>query len=201
MVHQSQALWSACQALWSSVRSGEPGVSWKHKLRPLAGEVAAVGRSAEGDELVQVVLAGVPEVAKSRGVYPEEALRERFVKVERLARRCALVPAENATLPVYLLSFVQSVFVLRPSNVLTAAELNDEPVDVAGFDTYDILNRAQHFMERGDLVQTLKYMNLLQGQPRVIAADWLKEARLLLETQQATNILMAHAASSGLSFL
>lgn len=56
-------------------------------------------------------------------------------------------------------------------------------------------------MERGDLTQTLKYMNLLQGAPRKIAADWLKEARLLLETQQATNILMAHAATSGLSFL
>lgn len=158
-------------------------------------------RHAEGDELVKVVLDGVPAEAKTRGVYPEEALRERFVKVEQLARRCAIVPAENATLPTYLLSFVQSVFILTPSSVLTAAELRDEPVDVSGFDTYDILNRAKHHMERGDLVQTLKYMNLLQGQPRKIAADWLKEARLLLETQQATNILMAHAATSGLSFL
>lgn len=56
-------------------------------------------------------------------------------------------------------------------------------------------------MERGNLVQAVKYMNLLQGAPRKIAKDWLKEARLLLETQQATNTLMAHAASSGLSFL
>lgn len=156
---------------------------------------------SEGDELVKVVLDGVPAEAKTRGVYPEEALRERFVKVEQLARRCAIVPAENATLPTYLLSFVQSAFILTPSSVLTAAELRDEPVDVSHFDTYDILNRAKYFMERGDLVQTLKYMNLLQGQPRKIAADWLKEARLLLETQQATNILMAHAATSGLSFL
>lgn len=155
----------------------------------------------EGDELVKVVLDGVPAEAKTRGVYPEEALRERFVKVEQLARRCAIVPAENASLPTYLLSFVQSAFILTPSSVLTAAELRNEPVDVSHFDTYDILNRAKYHMERGDLVQTLKYMNLLQGQPRKIAADWLKEARLLLETQQATNILMAHAATSGLSFL
>lgn len=46
MVHQAQSLWSACQALWASVRTGEPGVSWQHKLRPLESEVAAVSRSA-----------------------------------------------------------------------------------------------------------------------------------------------------------
>lgn len=46
MVHQAQSLWSACQALWASVRTGEPGISWQHKLRPLASEVSAVSRSA-----------------------------------------------------------------------------------------------------------------------------------------------------------
>lgn len=44
-------------------------------------------------------------------------------------------------------------------------------------------------------------MNLLQGASRKVAEDWIKEARLLLETQQAANTLMAHAASSGLLFL
>lgn len=51
------------------------------------------------------------------------------------------------------------------------------------------------------MIQALKYMNLLKGASRYVASDWLKEARLLLETQQATNTLMAHAAASGLSFL
>lgn len=98
---------------------------------------------AEGDELVTVVLQGVPAEAKSRGVYPEDALRERFIKVEKLARRLALVPAEGARLPIYFLSYLQSVFILTPDNVISREELNNEPVDVSKFDTYDILNRAK----------------------------------------------------------
>ncbi|KAJ6638910.1 MICOS complex subunit Mic60 [Pseudolycoriella hygida] len=201
MVHQAQSLWSACQALWASVKSGEPGTPWQLKLRPLASEVSSISKAAEGDELVTVVLKGVPEKARTRGVYPEDALRERFVKVEKLARQLALVPAEGARLPIYLLSFIQAIFIIRPSNPITEAELNDEPIDFSQFDTYDILNRAKYWIERGNLTQALKYMNLLKGASRNIAEDWLKETRLLLETQQAANTLMAHAATSGLSFL
>jgi len=201
MVHQAQSLWSACQALWASVKSGEPGTSWQLKLRPLASEVSSISAAAEGDELVTVVLKGVPSEARTRGVYPEDALRERFVKVEKLARQLALVPAEGARLPIYLLSFLQAVFIIRPSNPITEEELNNEPIDFSQFDTYDILNRAKYWIEHGDLTQALKYMNLLKGASRNIAEDWLKETRLLLETQQAANTLMAHAATSGLSFL
>lgn len=201
MVHQAQSLWSACQALWASLKSGEPGVSWQLKLRPLGSEVSSISSAAEGDELVTVVLKGVPPEARTRGVYPEDALRERFVKVEKLARQLALVPAEGARLPIYLLSFLQALFIIRPSNPITEEELNNEPVDFSQFDTYDILNRAKYWIEHGDLTQALKYMNLLKGASRNIAEDWLKETRLLLETQQAANTLMAHAATSGLSFL
>lgn len=60
---------------------------------------------------------------------------------------------------------------------------------------------CRYWMERGNLTQTVKYMNLLQGAPRKMAQDWINEARLLLETQQVVNTLMAHAASSGLLYL
>lgn len=50
-------------------------------------------------------------------------------------------------------------------------------------------------------MQALRYANLLQGASRNVAGDWIKETRLLLETQQAANVLMAHAATSGISFL
>ena len=63
-----------------------------------------------------------------------------------------------------------------------------------------ILN-DRFWLDRGDLAQTLRYMNLLQGASRKVAGDWLKEARLLLETQQAVNVLMAHAAANGLRYL
>lgn len=85
----------------------------------------------------------LPKEAKTRGVYPEDALRARFLKVEKLARRLALVPAEGAGLPKYLLSYVQAALVIQPSEVITAAELNNEPFDFNQLNTFEILNRAR----------------------------------------------------------
>lgn len=48
---------------------------------------------------------------------------------------------------------------------------------------------------------TLRYMNLLKGAPRCVARDWMNEARILLETQQAVDTLIAYAGASGLVFL
>lgn len=199
--HQAQALWGACQSLWSSIRSGQPGKSWREQLRPLNDEISAVARAAEGDELVGVVLKALPEAAKNRGVYPEDALRERFIKVEEVSRRLALVPAEGARLPMYFLSFLQAALIAKPDVPISKDELEDKPFDFSKLDTYDILNRARYWLDRGDLVKTVQYMNLLQGASRKAAMDWLNEARLLLETQQAASTLMAHAASSGVRFL
>jgi len=56
-------------------------------------------------------------------------------------------------------------------------------------------------VDRGDFLQALKYLNLLEGASREVASDWMKETRLMLETQQAANTLMAHAAASGLLYL
>uniref|UniRef100_A0A182UA24 MICOS complex subunit MIC60 n=1 Tax=Anopheles melas TaxID=34690 RepID=A0A182UA24_9DIPT len=199
--HQAQALWGACQSLWSSIRSGQPGKSWRDQLRPLKDEIAAVARSAEGDELVTVVLKGLPETAVKRGVYPEDALRERFLKVEEVSRRLALVPADGARLPMYVLSYLQAALIARPDKPISQDELENKPFDFSKLDTYDILNRARYWLDRGDLVKTVQYVNLLQGAPRKAALDWLNEARLLLETQQAASTLMAHAAASGVRFL
>lgn len=199
--HQAQALWGACQSLWASIRSGQPGKTWREQLRPLQDEISAVGRAAEGDELVGVVLKGLPEKAKGRGVYPEDALRERFIKVEEVARRLALIPAEGARLPMYFLSYLQAALIARPDVPISKDELENKPFDFSKLDTYDILNRARYWLDRGDLVKTVQYVNLLQGAPRKAALDWLNEARLLLETQQAASTLMAHAASSGIRFL
>uniref|UniRef100_A0A182PA36 MICOS complex subunit MIC60 n=1 Tax=Anopheles epiroticus TaxID=199890 RepID=A0A182PA36_9DIPT len=199
--HQAQALWGACQSLWSSIRSGQPGKSWRDQLRPLKDEIAAVARSAEGDELVAVVLKGLPELAVKRGVFPEDALRERFLKVEEVSRRLALIPAEGARLPMYVLSYLQAALIARPDKPISQDELENKPFDFSKLDTYDILNRARYWLDRGDLVKTVQYVNLLQGAPRKAALEWLNEARLLLETQQAASTLMAHAAASGVRFL
>ncbi|XP_016991066.1 MICOS complex subunit Mic60 isoform X2 [Drosophila rhopaloa] len=199
--NQAQALWAACQALWASVRTATPGVHYKEKLRPLKNEINAIAKVAKGDDLVAAVLQSMPKEAQERGVYPEDALRERFLNVERVARRLALVPEDGAGLPIYFLSYLQSLFILRPDNPISKDELDNKPFDYSKLDTYDILNRARYHVDRSDFLQALKYMNLLQGASRQIAGEWIKEARLMLETQQAANTLMAHAAASGLLYL
>ncbi|XP_068157941.1 MICOS complex subunit Mic60 isoform X1 [Drosophila tropicalis] len=199
--NQAQALWAACQALWASVRTATPGVHYKEKLRPLKNEINAIAKVAEGDELVSAVLQSMSREAQERGVYPEDALRERFLNVERIARRLALVPEGGASLPMYFLSYLQSLFILRPDNPISKDELDNKPFDYSKLDTYEILNRARYHVDRSDFLQALKYLNLLQGAPRQIAGEWMKEARLMLETQQAANTLMAHAAASGLLYL
>lgn len=78
-----------------------------------------------------------------RGVFPEEALRERFVKVDQLARRLALVKNDKAKMPMYVLSYLQSMLILTPANAISKEELRDEIVDFEKMDTYDIMNRAR----------------------------------------------------------
>lgn len=129
--------------MWSSVREGEPGKSWREQLRPLDNELKSVKSAAEGDELVAVVINSLPEQAQKRGVFPEAALRERFANVFRVARQLALVPSEGASLPVYLLSFIQGFLIATPSELITKEELENKEFDFSKLDTYEITNRAK----------------------------------------------------------
>ncbi|XP_017777213.1 PREDICTED: MICOS complex subunit Mic60 [Nicrophorus vespilloides] len=200
--HQAQVLWSACQALFRSVKAGCPGVAWMDQLRPLEAEIHAVkSAAAENDELVKVVIEGIPSEAKERGVFPEDALRERFLKVEKVARSMALLPETGGFLHMYFLSYLQSMLLLKSTNPIPQAELNDESVDFTKLGTNEILQRARYWMDRGDFAQTLRYMNLLKGAARAVAKQWMNEARILLETQQAANTLMSYAAASGLTYM
>lgn len=98
---------------------------------------------ADGDELVRVVLNGIPEEAISRGVFPEDAIRERFLKVERVAKRVALIPEEGGRLPLYFLSFLQSMLLIPSVNPIPQTELNDEKTDFSKLNTFEILQRAR----------------------------------------------------------
>lgn len=97
----------------------------------------------EGDELVAVVIQNLPQEAQERGVFPEDALRERFLNVERVARKLALVPEGGASLPKYFLSYLQSIFILTPDDPISQDELQNKKFDFSKLDTYDILNRAR----------------------------------------------------------
>ena len=56
---------------------------------------------------------------------------------------------------------------------------------------------AKKAMEVDDLEQAVKYMNLLKGEPRRQASDWLANARLHLELQQSCEALASYAHAIG----
>lgn len=93
---------------------------------------------------MRVILNGIPQIARDRGVYPEDALRERFIKVEKIARDLALVPEQGARLHIYILSYIQSLLLLKAASPIPQAELNDEAVDFKKLSTNEILQRARY---------------------------------------------------------
>lgn len=60
-----------------------------------------------------------------------------------MARRLALVPEEGASLPIYLLSYLQNFLLIKSVNPIPKGEIEDQPIDISKLDTYDILNRAR----------------------------------------------------------
>ncbi|XP_014203373.1 MICOS complex subunit Mic60 isoform X2 [Copidosoma floridanum] len=197
-----QLMWGACQALVRAVKAAPPGTHPAEALRPLEPEVTAISKAApKGDAFVSATIRGIPEEAVKRGVYPEDALRERFMKVEQMARKLALVPEEGASLPVYLLSYLQNFLLVKAVSPIPKHELADQPIDVEALDTYAILQRSRYWLDRGDFKMTLRYMNLLKGAPRSVARDWMNEARILLETQLAVESLVAYAGANSLIFM
>merc|ERR1719412_3013123 len=74
----------------------------------------------------------------------------------------------------------------------------DSNLDIDSLSNYDAITLARGCVERGDIAQAVRYLTLLKGEPANVSKDWIKEARLLLETQQACDALLAHAAAFGL---
>jgi len=200
--HQAQQMWLACQGLKQAIRMGQPGASsWQQQLKPLKDEVAAIRQVAgEGNRLVAAVVGSLPEEALERGVYTEDALRERFFKVERLCQRVSMIDEHGGSLLKYALSYLQSMLVVDAFDRLPGKELRDEPIRT-DLNTYEIVARARYCIDKDDLPQAVRYMGLLRGEPRLVASDWLRETRLLLEARQAADALLAHAAATGLQAL
>ncbi len=199
---EAQELWLACTSLMQAVANGGNSFDAK-EVRSLRLELRAVRKAAvrgdHEDPFVKAVLQSIPDEVSTRGVYTEESIRERFRRVEKVARRTALIGDEGGSLMRYLLSYLQSLFILSPSTDELPSK--SVPVDVDALDTFDLVWLAKGHLERGDLDQAVRYVTLLRGEPRNAAGDWLREARMLLETKQACMALLAHAAAVGVEAL
>ena len=196
---KAQELWLATQSLQTIIRSGatpDPE-EWEDQLLPLSTEFESVRGAASEHPYVSTVIESVPDVALKRGVYTEEALHDRFNRVQRVCKRVSMIGESGAPLYKYLLSYLQSIFIFSAARPLN----ENEEVDSSKLSTFVLLDNARYCLEKGELEQAVRYVNQLQGLPRKVASDWLKEATLLLETKQAADALLAYASASGLGAL
>lgn len=190
---EAQELWLAAAAC---VRAANDD-SGQHQVRSLSREIEAVKKVLERNPTDAFSRAVVDSIAKA--VYTEEAIRERFLRVEKMAKRTALIGDEGGSLFKYLLSYLQSALMLAPSTVDVPSK--DEVTDVDALNTFDLVWLARASLDRGDLEQAVKYVTLLKGEPKNVAGDWLNDARVLLETRQACRALMVHASAVGVEAL
>ncbi|XP_018011744.1 MICOS complex subunit Mic60 isoform X2 [Hyalella azteca] len=196
--HAARSLWLACQALRNTIRLGKEGASsFDDQLQPLQSHLTAISVSAGSDEFVQTVIGSISKEAVERGVCTEEALRHRFDRVYAVARRVALVPENGGSLLRYLLSYLQSVLLIQASaSAASDTELLDQPINVHDLNTFDILDKAKVCLASDDMLGCVRWLNQLTGESRRVAQDWKEEARRTLETRQAADALMAHAAAT-----
>uniref|UniRef100_A0A4D5R9S7 MICOS complex subunit MIC60 n=1 Tax=Scolopendra viridis TaxID=118503 RepID=A0A4D5R9S7_SCOVI len=193
----SQELWLTSQSLKSAV-TGTTAHHWTQKPKPLQPEIDKLLKASdESRPIISIILSSIPEQAKKRGIYPETALKERFLQVHKVCRRVALIDEKGGSLIRFGLSYLQSFLIIDAYSGMSAEDLATKPVDPSKLSPFDILFRAKGCIERNDLEQALRYMNLLQGAPRVVADDWLKEVRLTLEIQQAASTLIALSTTLG----
>merc|ERR1719322_611837 len=206
-VRQAQELWLASKAINLALSSDTTnGVlpPIQHEvdvLKNITDKVKSIPggkeeKSREMSEFVDSIIESIPKEALERGVYSDKALRDRYFHVESVAKRTALIKNENASLFMYLLSYLQSLVMFAPNTEKLPA--SDISIDIDDLSNYDAIGLARGCVERGDVAQAIRYLNLLKGESANVSKDWIKEARLFLETRQACDALLAHAAAFGL---
>ncbi|KAJ3127732.1 Formation of crista junctions protein 1 [Physocladia obscura] len=154
------------------------GGSFKKEFRLLK-------KYGEDDELVSTVLSAINEDVAVDGVVSLDELKYDFNSLETKLRRVQLMPDGGGPI-AYTVSYALS-FLLIPKTGL-----------VAGNDTESVLARSRFYLASGDLESATREVNQLNGWSRVLAQDWLKQARTHLEVKQALETIESHIALKNL---
>ncbi|XP_036406962.1 MICOS complex subunit MIC60 isoform X2 [Megalops cyprinoides] len=186
---KAHQLWLTVEALNYTLRTAGADAP----TEPLETAVRAVRESCADNEFAQALAVALPEESLRRGVYSEASLRARFSAIRRLARRVAMIDETRNSLYQYFLSYLQAVLLFEPEQEPPPTKLSPNNLD-----TFKLLSYATYCLEHGDLELAAKFVNQLRGESRRVVQDWLKEARLTLETRQAVSLLSAYANAVGL---
>ncbi|XP_019487042.1 PREDICTED: MICOS complex subunit MIC60 [Hipposideros armiger] len=186
---KAHQLWLSVEALKYSLKTASADLP----TVPLGHAVEAIKATCSDSEFAQALTAALPAESLTRGVYSEETLRVRFYAVQKLARRVAMIDETRNSLYQYFLSYLQSLLLFPPQQLKPPVELCPEDTN-----TFKLLSYASYCIEHGELELAAKFVNQLKGESRRVAQDWLKEARMTLETKQIVDILTAYASAVGI---
>ena len=186
---------AACDSLHMALNSASASPD-PIERRSLQQEVKVLRDAAKDDPFILVVLDSLPDRAVSAsGIQGEGGLMERFSKVKRICRRVALVPERGGGMGTYALSYLQSLLVVSWRFVGRLTRDSEDYEDLKKLDTFDILEQAEACLQCGDIELAVRYVNLLRGEPRNVAQDWLSDARSYLETLQAVQLVSEYMAA------
>ncbi|KPJ03614.1 Putative mitochondrial inner membrane protein [Papilio xuthus] len=112
---RSQELWAAGSSLLAATRRGEKCVN-------ISKELKAVQKASGGeDKLVSTVMKSIPRSVWADGVVPDSVLKANYYKMEKTALKVALVELEGSPLPIYFISWLQSMFLFFKRGNLAVA--------------------------------------------------------------------------------
>ncbi|KAJ2964268.1 hypothetical protein NQZ79_g745 [Umbelopsis isabellina] len=137
-------------------------------------------------QIMDVVIASLPEGLEYEGVQSISELRRRFDFLAEEVRQSSLVSTEGGMVS-HMISISLSKLMFRKHGL------------VPGEDVEARLARAEYYLKENDLESAAREMNQLSGWPKKLASGWIDSARKRLEVKQVIKIVEAELALSKIS--
>jgi hypothetical protein len=149
-------------------------------------ELRALRAAAGRDGVIATALATIPD-AVSKGVPTLPDLQARFMVVYKKCRQAALVPAGRPGMDGQLAGILLAAVKYPPRP--------DEPAPEGEKDNAEfVLERAQQYIQLGQLESAVEQLDKLEGQPAFTVADWKKDAMTRVALEKALKVIKMECA-------
>lgn len=169
------------QHLQVAVEAVRASLDQADRPRPFVHELATLKELASDNPVVNAAIASINPSAYQRGIPTSAEITERFRRVAAEVRKASLLPVEEDA----------GVAAHAFSNVLSRLIFKKQKGRVDGDDVESVLARTETLLEEGKLDDAAREMNVLEGWAKTLSADWIAEARRVLEVKQAVDVMAA----------
>ncbi|TGZ80681.1 hypothetical protein EX30DRAFT_341333 [Ascodesmis nigricans] len=187
---KTQQLFTALEAVRVAAESPDqpkPFLREMAALKEIAKSIA--DEDVDDEDVIAAAINSINPAAYQAGIATHPQLVERFRNVAREVRKAALLP-EDAGIAAHAGNWLLSKLMFRKAASVLAGGRKDEEGEE---DVETILARTEAFLQEGDVDRAAREVNQLRGWARILAMDWLREARRVLEVQQAVEVIAAEA--------